>query len=70
MAAAHGVRGMLEALKLCAKPCLAPACWHHKPSVCCCMQIYDRLQQMTQAVPVAGNQDGSYLTMFSSGGLQ
>ena len=33
-------------------------------------QIYDRLQQMTQALPVAGNQDGSYLTAFSSGGLQ
>ena len=33
-------------------------------------QIYNRLQQMTQALPVAGNQDGSYLTAFSSGGLQ
>ena len=34
-------------------------------------QIYDRLQTMGQYyAPVAGNQDGSYLTMWSSGGLQ
>ena len=33
-------------------------------------QIYDRLQQMTEALPVDGNKDGSYLTAFSSGGLQ
>ena len=36
-----------------------------------CAQIYDRLQTMGQYyAPVAGNQDGSYLTMWSVGGLQ
>ena len=34
------------------------------------MQVYQRLQAMTAALPVQGNQDGSYLTAFSSGGLQ
>ena len=34
------------------------------------VQIYDRLQQMSVAVPAVGNKDGSYLTAFSSGGLQ
>ena len=34
-------------------------------------QIYDRLQTLGQFyAPVAGNQEGSYLTMWSSGGLQ
>ncbi|KAK9840778.1 hypothetical protein WJX81_004136 [Elliptochloris bilobata] len=33
-------------------------------------QIYDRLQTMALYAPVSGNQDGSYLTMWSSGGLQ
>ena len=34
------------------------------------VQIYDRLQQMSAAIPAVGNKDGSYLTAFSSGGLQ
>ncbi len=33
-------------------------------------QVYDRLQAMALYSPVAGNQGGSYLTMWSSGGLQ
>jgi hypothetical protein len=35
-----------------------------------CPQVYNRLIVMAQNFPVAGNQDGSYLTGFSSGGLQ
>ncbi len=34
------------------------------------VQIYYRLQQMSAAIPAVGNKDGSYLTAFSSGGLQ
>ena len=33
-------------------------------------QVYARLKVMTANLPVQGNQDGSYLTGFSSGGLQ
>ena len=44
------------------------ACAHVWPLHC--MQVYERLQAMTAAMPVQGNQDGSYLTAFSSGGLQ
>ena len=34
------------------------------------LQIYSRLETMATVLPVSGQQDGSYLTMWSSAGLQ
>ena len=34
------------------------------------MQMYHRLETMATVIPAAGQQDGSYLTGFSSAGLQ
>ena len=34
------------------------------------VQVYQRLETMATVIPAAGQQDGSYLTGFSSAGLQ
>ncbi len=49
--------------------CLA-GCGSSALARCAGPQVYDRLQAMALYSPVAGNQDGSYLTMWSVGGLQ